>query len=167
MEKEGAGCPQRKKNRLENRDYSSVGAYFLTICTSERRNYFWESEDTAVGSPQQVRLSPYGKIVQQTIGKIPSVYPALKVAHSVIMPDHVHILLVICADGCGRPMVAPTISRVVQHLKGTATKRIGHSVWQKSFSDHVIRSRPDYEAHVRYIHENPMKWRFQHLRADE
>ena len=35
-----SGRPQRKKNRLDNYDYSSCGAYFITVCTLERRNYF-------------------------------------------------------------------------------------------------------------------------------
>lgn len=57
--------PMRKKNRLENFDYSSCGAYFITICTFERRNYFWEKDDIIVGAttgrPQNIELSPYGK----------------------------------------------------------------------------------------------------------
>ena len=63
----------------------------------------------------------------------------------MIMPDHIHLLLIIRSDEYGRPMVAPTISRVVQQLKGYVTKRIGHSIWQKLFFDHVIRNSRDYE----------------------
>ena len=36
--------PKRKKNRLENYDYGSCGAYFVTICTVKRQNYFWKSD---------------------------------------------------------------------------------------------------------------------------
>lgn len=42
---------QRKRNRLENYDYSSCGAYFLTICTAERRNYFWSNVGATIGRP--------------------------------------------------------------------------------------------------------------------
>ena len=42
--------PERKRNRLENYDYSSCGAYFVTICTKERRNYFWNN-----GRPYNVK----------------------------------------------------------------------------------------------------------------
>ena len=55
-------------------------------------------------------------------------------------------------------VVAPTMSRVVQQLKGYVTKRIGHSIWQKLFFDHIIRNHIDYEEHIKYIYENPMLW---------
>ncbi len=58
-------------------------------------------------------------------------------------------------------MAAPTVSRVVQQLKGYITKRIGYSIWQKLFFDHIIRNRQDYEEHVRYIYENPMKQKYK------
>ena len=164
----------RKPTRLKNYDYSSPGGYFLTLCTSERRNYFWENvgatrvrETNSVGRPQDVILSHYGNIVDEAINNIPSIYPALDVDRYVIMPDHIHLLLIIRADEYGRPMVAPTMSRVVQQLKGYITKRIGSSIWQKLFVDHVIRNRQDYEEHVKYIYENPMKWSLQHLNTEE
>ena len=47
------GRPQRKKNRLDNYDYSSCGAYFITVCTLERRNYFWENVGATIGRPQR------------------------------------------------------------------------------------------------------------------
>ena len=149
---------KRKRNRLENYDYSSCGAYFLTICTSERRNYFWDKVGATIGRPQDIVLSQYGKIVDEAINNIPKIYPVIKIERYVIMPDHIHVLLAIYADECGRPMVAPTMSRVVQQMKGFVTKRIGHSIWQKLFFDHVIRNRQDFEEHINYIYENPMRW---------
>ena len=125
MDKE---LPSRKRNRLKHYDYSSCGAYFITICTSDRRNYFWNGVGATIGRPQDVDLSQYGKLVDEAINNIPSIYPALKLDHYVIMPDHIHLLLIIRADEYGRPMVAPTISREVQQLKGYITKRIGHSI---------------------------------------
>ena len=158
---------KRKRNRLENYDYSSCGAYFLTICTSERRNYFWDNVGAAIGRPQDIVLSQYGKIVDEAINNIPKIYPVLKIERYVIMPDHIHLLLVVYADEYGRPMVAPTMSRVVQQLKGYITKSIGHSIWQKLFIDHVIRDREDYEAHVKYIYENPIHWQYDHLLTED
>lgn len=162
--------PHRKKNRLENHDYSSCGGYFLTICALERRNYFWEHAEAngsseydaerIINHPRDVKLSEYGRIVEQAIKNIPAVYPAVTIGEYVIMPDHVHLLLVIHTDELGRPMVAPTMSRIVQQLKGYVTKRIGVSIWQKLFFDHVIRNQQDYQEHVKYIYENPMRWCF-------
>ena len=159
--------PKRKDIRLKNYDYSSSGVYFLTICTSERRNYFWANVGATIGRPQDIALSEYGNIVDKAINNIPYAYPALDVDHYVIMPDHIHLLLIVCADECGRPMVAPTMSRVVQQLKGYITKRIGHSIWQKLFIDHVIRNREDYEEHVKYIYDNPIRWQYDRSNADE
>ena len=154
----GNKLPERKRNRLENYNYSSSGAYFVTICTKERRNYFWDNVGATIGRPQDIVLTPYGNIVDEAIKNIPSVYPAIDVDCYVIMPDHIHLLLIIRADELGRPMVAPTMSRVVQQLKGYVTKRIGHSIWQKLFFDHIIRNHIDYEEHIKYIYENPMLW---------
>ena len=154
--------PKRKNIRLANCDYNEPGGYFLTICTAERRNYFWDFDEAnnytvgaTIGRPQDVALSSYGKIVDDAINNIQVIYPALYVDSYVIMPDHIHLLVVIRADEFGRPMVAPTVSVMVQQLKGYITKRIGHSIWQKRFFDHVIRNREDYEEHIKYIYDNP------------
>lgn len=155
--------PKRKRNRLDNYDYSSCGAYFLTICASKRCNYFWDNVGATIGRPENIGLSSYGKIVDEAINNISKIYPAICVDQYVIMPDHIHLLLRILPDEYGRPMVAPTMSRVVQQMKGYATKRIGVSIWQKLFFDHIIRNREDYEEHLRYIHENPMRWQFDEL----
>ena len=154
--------PTRKQNRLNYYDYSSCGAYFLTVCTSKRMNYFWADSPTEVGASiarpldlQNIKLSKYGRIADEAVKNISETYKALSVDHYVIMPDHIHLLLSIRADEYGRPMVAPTVSRVVQQMKGYVTKRIGTSIWQKSFYDHVIRNKEDYEEHIKYIYENP------------
>ena len=169
--------PTRKRNRLENYDYSSCGAYFITVCTLERQNYFWKSIHTArenenitvgatIGRPPNIELSPYGKIVYDAIHNISFIYPALSVESYVIMPDHIHLLLRIRADECGRPMVAPTVARVVKQLKGYVSKRVNTTIWQKSFYDHIIRNREDYEEHIRYIYENPIHWYYDELNTE-
>ena len=103
----GNKLPERKRNRLENYDYSSSGAYFVTICTKERRNYFWDNVGATIGRPQDIVLTPYGNIVDEAIKNIPSVYPAIDVDCYVIMPDHIHLLLIIRADELGRPHGKP------------------------------------------------------------
>ena len=163
--------PERKKNRLENFDYSSCGVYFITICTANRRNYFWESGTTVVGAtigrPPNYGLSTNGHIVAEAINEITSKYPTISIENYVIMPNHVHILLRICADESGRPMVAPTVSRVVQQFKGLVSKRIGTAIWQKSFHDHLIRNLKDFADHMRYIDENPVRWKYDELYREE
>jgi len=159
--------PQRKKNRLENYDYSSCGAYFITICTLERRNCFWKNVGAIIDRPQDVELSQYGKMVDNAIQNIPSAYSALSLEGYIIMPNHIHLLVRVCADEYGRPLVAPTMSRVVKQLKGVVSKQAGISIWQKSFHDHIIRNREDYEEHLRYIYENPIRWYYDELYTEE
>ncbi|MBP3396423.1 MAG: hypothetical protein J6L87_04530 [Clostridia bacterium] len=125
--------PKRKRNRLENYDYSSCGAYFITVCTLERQNYFWENVGAIIDRPQDVELSTYGKMVDQAIQNIPSAYPALSLESYVIMPNHIHLLLRVCADEYGRPLVAPTMSRVVKQLKGVVSKQAGISIIPRSY----------------------------------
>ena len=162
-----SGRPQRKKNRLDNYDYSSCGAYFITVCTLERRIYFWKNVGAIIDRPQDVELSPYGKMVDNAIQSVPSAYPALSLESYVIMPNHIHLLIRVCADEYGRPLVAPTMSRVIKQLKGIVSKQAGVGIWQKSFHDHIIRNREDYEEHLRYIYENPLRWQDDELYSEE
>ena len=160
--------PKRKKNRLEGYDYDSCGAYFITICTLERRNYFWKNVVGAIiDRPQNVELTSIGEIVDAAIQNIQSIYPTLSLEGYVIMPNHIHLLLRVRADECGRSMIAPTMSRVVKQLKGIVSKQAGKLVWQKSFHDHIIRNARDYEEHLRYIYENPARWHFDELYTED
>ena len=139
--------PKRKPNRLQEYDYSTPGAYFLTICTTDRKNFFWDNVGASIARPQDVQLSSYGTVVDYAIRQIPAHYPAISVDHYVIMPNHIHLLLQINTDDSGRAMLAPTISRVIQQMKGSITKQIGFSVWQKLYHDHVVRGEQDYRKY--------------------
>ena len=150
--------PTRKKNRLTEFDYSTANAYFITICTCEKQNLFWENVGAIIDRPEDVPLTDLGMIVRQKICQISACYPAITVDRYVIMPNHVHLLLQIHSDAGGRPMAAPTISNVINQLKGAVSKQAGWSVWQKGFYDHVIRNEGDYLDIWRYIEGNPGRW---------
>ena len=151
--------PARKPNRLPCFDYSTPGAYFITICEKNHKCIFWRDVGASIARPPIIQLSEYGKIVDAVIREIPAHYPAVSVDHYVVMPNHIHLLLQINTDAYGRPMVAPTISTVVQQMKGVVTKQIGRSVWQKLFHDHVIRGEEDYLKIWEYIDTNPARWK--------
>ena len=119
---------------------------------------FWVNVGASIARPEDVRLSAYGKIAEEFIRDIPNHYVVIAVDHFVIMPNHIHLLLQIHTDQDGRAMLAPTVSMVIAQMKGVITKKIGHSIWQKSFHDHVIRNQRDYEMIWNYIEGNPMKW---------
>ena len=128
--------PERKAMRLPRWDYSAPGAYFITICTRERKNLFRDihtAPDEAVGAdiirPQTAPdeavgadiirpqngtgfpfpLTPAGRIVEQAICNIPEFYPAVSVDKYVIMPNHIHMILRIDTDADGRLIAAPTV----------------------------------------------------------
>ena len=150
--------PARKQNRLTDYDYCTANAYFITICSENRRNLFWSDVGAINDRPQDVPLTQYGKTVDFYINAIPSHYPSVSVDHYVIMPNHIHLLLQIHTDSNGRSMIAPTISTVVRLFKGTVSKQLGHSIWQKGFYDHVVRGEADYLEIWNYIEGNPGKW---------
>ena len=148
--------PTRLPNRIPKFDYSAPGAYFITVCTKDRKCIFWEDVGASIARP---RLSDYGCVVEEAICRISSHYPAVTVDHYTVMPNHIHLLLQIHTDESGRAMLAPTISRVIQQFKGVVTKRLGYSPWQKLFHDHVIRGEQDYLKIWNYIEGNPSRWK--------
>ena len=148
--------PERKPVRLNKFDYSQNGAYFITLCTKERKKLFWDNVGASIARPQEIELSRYGEIVERAIINIPKIYPAVSLDNYVIMPDHIHLLLRIDDNQNGRPMVAPTVSTIIQQTKGYITKQIGFSVWQKLFHDHIIRNKNDYMEIWEYIENNPV-----------
>ncbi|MBE6787174.1 MAG: transposase [Ruminococcaceae bacterium] len=149
---------KRKAIRLKSYNYDQTGAYFITICTKNRKKLFWNNVGATIGRPQKISLSTYGNIVETAIKNIPKYYPAVSVDKYTIMPDHIHLLLQINSDKNGRAMHAPTISTVIQQTKGYVTKQIGFPLWQKLFYDHVIRDHNDYDEIWQYMENNPLKY---------
>ena len=169
-----AGYPERRRNRLTGMRYSENGAYFVTICTRNRENLFWNAieplpegvwlveaspTEAAAGRPPGY-LSENGIIAAKYVEAIHRIYKGVVlVDHYVIMPDHVHLLMSVHPETPGgRPIAAPTISSVVNQYKGRVSKAIGFSCWQKSFHDHIVRSDDEYRLIWEYIDANPGKW---------
>ncbi|MBR5520915.1 MAG: hypothetical protein IKU54_02865 [Oscillospiraceae bacterium] len=153
----------RKKNRLENYGYKNKGAYFLTICTKDKKHIFWQNNETRVGADiirpnDEIKLSYEGEVVKFAIENIKTIYNNISVNHYVIMPNHIHIILEIKNDCDGRMISAPTRSVVIGQMKRYCSKIIGRPIWQKSFYDHIIRNDADYLEKANYILTNPHKW---------
>ncbi len=166
--------PKRKDIRLKNYDYSTPGAYFITICTKNKVNYFWHGDVNmndfrweTVGAncvrPKNLPLTDIGKIVFDELENWNNSYDCVSLYSYVIMPNHLHIMLVISRDNYGRTQFAPTVSRMVKQFKGVITKRIGSMIWQKSFMEHIIRDIVDYNIKSTYIYENPVRWHYDEL----
>ncbi len=158
--------PQRKINRLKDYEYNQNGAYFITICTKDRRRIL--SHIVGAGSPRP-KLSEYGIIANRWIQKIPQKYENVSLDHFVIMPDHIHLLLIIENNG-GQGNPAPTVGAMMGWLKYQITKEcnqtvngLGESIFQRSYYDHVLRNEQDYYETWEYIENNPKSWVLKHM----
>ena len=155
-QEEMMGLPKRKRNRLKAYDYRAPGAYFVTVCVKEHRNLLGEVTAGAdVGIGPRVVLSERGAAVERYVKTIPGV------VDYVIMPNHLHLYLVI-PDAEHGPMwaSAPTqsLSDRIRSFKIMVTKAVGESLFQRSFYDHVVRNEEDALRIRQYIRENPAKW---------
>ena len=165
--------PKRKPTRLKHFDYSSQGAYFVTICTKERRCILSRVVGTGVPDGPQIELTKYGQIADKYIRQLNDFYDNLSVESYVIMPNHIHMMLWLRGSDNG-PSGTPVptvqnsvLSRFVSTFKRFCGKEYGTNIWQSRSNDHIIRNRRDYEEHLRYIYENPMRWYYDELYAEE
>lgn len=156
--------PKRKNIRLNDYDYSSAGAYFITICTKNRQfelSQIFRSCNCVGADIIRPSLTQYGKIVEKAIDAISNHYPEVTIDKYVIMPDHIHLILTITSpETNGRIISAPTkpIRTIIGQMKRWVSKEIGISIWQKSYYDHVIRDENDYTTKWNYINKNPLSW---------
>ncbi len=155
--------PERKQIRLKDYDYSSPGAYFVTLCTEKRRKIL---SDIIVGqglAPAETKLSRYGEIAKEQLLLLQKRYDFVKIDKFVIMPDHIHIIVIFkdyAAGASPRPTL-PDVLCVYKSLTTLLCKQVGFNetkLFQYSYFDHVIRNRQDYEETWKYIDENPLRY---------
>ena len=157
---------KRKPTRLKNFDYSTTGAYFITICTKDRKMLF-----APVGAD-----SISARMIERTFLETIDRYSGVDSPIYVIMPNHFHAIITISRADMES---APTVSEIVQSFKRYSTivyakmvkdgvlPPFDKQIWQRSFYDHVIRNRDDYNEVFKYIYENPMRWCYDELYAEE
>ena len=142
------GLPQRKKIRVGEYDYSQCGAYFVTICTQNRRPIL----SNIVGDDAHIVPKRYGQIAEKYLKN------AAEIEKYVIMPDHIHMLIRLEEQGVEkRSPQASRIASIVRSIKTLTTKEIGEPIFQRSYYDHVIRNQRDYNEIWEYIENNPRK----------
>ncbi len=166
---------KRRSIRVPGYDYGSAGAYFVTICAHRRRYLFGEVID------DEVWLNAYGRVVEACWQAIPDHFGHVALDAFVIMPNHVHGVLVIpgaedgnivgarhcrapTAEGFGRP-VAGSIPTVVRSFKSVVTRQIhemqgtsGVPVWQRGYYEHIIRNESEWQMIREYVVGNPARW---------
>lgn len=172
----------RRSPRLKDYDYGQEGAYFITVCTHERAHLFGAVVN------EVMMLNDCGEIVLACWEDIPRHFSNVGCDLFVVMPNHVHgILVVVGAVGAkpkettvgtryivslrqnsprefGKPQPG-SLSTIIGTFKAAVTRKInrlrdtpGAPVWQGRFHDHIIRDEDDLNHHRQYILTNPTRW---------
>jgi REP element-mobilizing transposase RayT len=175
---------RRRSLRLRGYDYTRRGAYFVTICTQERRRVF----GTVVNG--RMALSAAGRMVQRVWDELPAHYPGVATDAFVVMPDHVHGVVWLCdaglAGGAGPgacppacrstegqaqgPVRAMALADVVHRFKSLTTRRYIDGVeqhgwprfpgrlWHRNYYDTIVRDAAALTNIRAYIRQNPAHW---------
>ncbi len=154
----------RRSIRLKEFDYSQPGAYFITVCTNGRQCMFGDIVD------EEMILNDAGAIVRKVWEEIPRRFSAAKLGEFVIMPNHLHGIIVIVGAVLAPPTEgaassAPTLAEIIRAFKSLSGRQVnrllsrkGKSLWQRNYYEHVIRNETELDRVRRYIVENPIKW---------
>jgi putative transposase len=121
-------------------------------------------------------LNEYGTIIHDELVKTGQIRTYITLDDWIIMPNHVHLMIIIDGDGRGTARRAPkgeqfgkptigTIPTIIRSFKSAVTKRInelrgfpGIPLWQRNFYDHIIRNENSMYEICEYIRYNPMQW---------
>ena len=164
----------RRSIRLKGYDYSRCGAYFVTICTLNRKCLFGDVVDGLM------QLNDAGRMVQKCWCAIPDHFPHAQLDQFVVMPNHVHgIIMITNTTGAivgaknfsplrdasrSRPCgTSRTIGSIVRGFKIGVTKWMRkhtnvNDVWQRNYWERIIRNDDELRCIREYIVNNPMKW---------
>ncbi|MBQ7838100.1 MAG: transposase [Clostridia bacterium] len=157
--------PKRKQNRLKGYDYSQNGVYFLTVCIKDKECILGRIVGDGVLDVPQMILSDYGKIVENRIDEIQRTYENITIQNYVVMPNHVHLLILLYSDenvlkeNVSKSVQNNEIAKLVSTMKRFINREIGFNIWQRSYHDHVVRTEAAYNTIWEYIDNNPARWR--------
>ena len=127
-----------------------------------------------------MQLNPAGQMVQSVWDAVPKNYPRVDTDHFIVMPNHIHGVIVLvgagpraCPEFGGQPQgVAPTMSLpdLVHRFKSLTTKhyitgvekfgwtRFPGRLWQRNYFEHVVRNEDSLDRIRQYIIDNPAQW---------
>lgn len=155
--------------RLRGWDYSNAGYYFVTICTRNHEHHFGQIRDG------EMHLSAVGEIAACYWREIPQHHANVELDEFVIMPNHVHGIVVICEKKAdmlpvthlpGMSAISPkagSLSVVIRSYKSAVSRWAGLNgypgfAWQERFYDRIVRNEESLNRIRQYILGNPVKW---------
>jgi len=128
---------------------------------------------------EEMRLNKLGEIVQEEWFRTAEIREDVELDSFVVMPNHIHGIIVLIESGRGTLRRAPTkeqfgkptsgsIPTIVRLFKSCVTKRINllrntqrQPIWQRNYYEHIIRDDKDLYNAREYIANNPVKWLFE------
>jgi putative transposase len=153
----------KKQYRLPYYNYARSGYYFVTICSYNKNEIFSSILDGTVV------LTDIGKTIERSWEYIPTSSPFASLDEYIIMPDHLHGIILI--DNPNENDTAEvkfemrkrTLSVVIRTFKAAATasaRKIypGIDLWQPRFFDRIIRNEHELQRIRKYIVDNPRQW---------
>ena len=156
------GSRRRRVVRLRGYDYAAPGSYYVSMCTQGRLCLFG---DIANG---EMCLNEYGRLVEAVWDELPDHYAHVRLDACVIMPNHVHGILVFVEAGskpASTAIVRHGLPEIVRAFKTFSARRInaargtaGTPVWQRNYYEHIIRDDADLNRTRQYILDNPARW---------
>ena len=152
----------RKPNRLPDFDCSTPGAYFITICVKDKQCRLGRIVGGGAFDAPQMKPNKIGVIVEKNILS-GNLIAGVSVDKYVIMPNHIHMILLVASPDAGGMSRAPSptnaaIPHFVSVFKRFCHRDIGEQIFQRSYHDHIIRGEKDYLKIWEYIENNPAKW---------
>jgi putative transposase len=164
----------RRSIRLRGYDYSSAGAYFVTICAQNRMSLFGTICDGIM------QMDAAGQMIAGEWQGLVERFPDIELDEYVVMPNHFHGILVINNPRrvWASTRDAPTLGDMIGAFKSITTHKyiqgvqheewppLERRVWQRNYHEHVIRDEADLQ-HIRdYVATNPQKWELDQLHPD-
>ena len=155
---------RRRTIRLKGYDYTRPGAYFVTVCSYHRECLFGRIMNGVM------ELNDAGRTVQSVWDELPVHYGNAQLDQFIIMPNHVHGIIVLTNDIVGAGLKpAPTrrhgLPEIVRAFKTFSSRRIGASrrlagvpAWQRNYYEHIVRNENELFQIRRYIESNPAHW---------
>lgn len=157
--------PKRKRNRLKGYSYSQNGIYFLTVCTRNKECILGKVVGGGDLDAPQMILSDYGEIVEKYIQSIENAYNDIKLMNYVVMPNHIHLIVMLYSDNNIyhkselKTSANDAVPVMVSAFKKLVNKEIGFNIWHRSYHDHVIRNEKGFETIWDYVEDNPVRWK--------
>ncbi len=164
----------RHSIRLKGYDYSKAGAYFITICTQNRKCIFGDIVDG------EMQLNDMGSVVMDEWIKTAGTQQGIKLDEWVVMPDHFHGIIIF-TESVGAIHESPQhesplqmtqrqrrnmgLSKSIGRFKMLSSKKIniirqtpGVKLWQRDYWEHIIRNNNELINIRKYIKNNPGNW---------